>query len=66
MERVCVSISGRMRVRSPEGAGWYDLELLRIYIEEGADSEEEQWVTASETESDNESDTDESEDGQGD
>ena len=55
-----------MRVRSPEGAGWYDLELLRVYIEEGADSEEEQWVTASETESDNESDTDESEDGQGD
>ena len=67
VERVCVFISGRMRVRSPEGAGWYDLELLRIYIEEGADSEEEQWVTASETESDtDESDTDESEDGQGD
>ena len=56
-----------MRVRSPEGAGWYDLELLRIYIEEGADSEEEQWVTASKTESDtDESDTDESEDGQDD
>ena len=67
VERVCVSISSRMRVRSPEGAGWYDLELLRIYIEEGADSEEEQWVTASETESDtDESDSDESEDGQGD
>ena len=43
------------------------MELLRIYIEEGADSEEEQWVTGSETESDtDESDTDESEDGQDD
>ena len=43
------------------------MELLRSYIEEGADSEEEQWVTGSEAESDtDESDTDESEDGQDD
>ena len=56
-----------MRVRSPEGAGWYNLVLLRSNIEEGADSEEEQWVTGSEAESDtDESDTDESEDGQDD
>ena len=38
-----------MRVRSPEGAGWYNLVLLRSNIEEGADSEEEQWVTESDT-----------------
>ena len=63
VEQVCFSISGCMRVRSPERAGWYNLELLRSYIEEGADSEEEQWVTESDTD---ESDTDESEDGQDD
>ena len=53
-----------MRVRRPEGAGWYNLVLWKNNIEEGADSEEEQWVTGSESESD----TDESdlEDGQDD
>ena len=53
-----------MRVRRPEGTGWYNLVLLKNNIEEGADSEEEQWVTGSESESD----TDESdiEDGQDD
>ena len=53
-----------MIVRRPEEDGWYNLFLLKINIEEGADSEEEQWVTGSESESD----TDESdiEDGQDD
>ena len=37
--------------RRPEGAGWYDWVLLRSQLEEGADSEEELWVT-------DESDTD--------
>ena len=37
--------------RRPEGAGWYDWTLLRSQLEEGADSEEELWVT-------DESDTD--------
>ena len=61
---VLVPRGGYMFVRRPEGAGWYDLVLLRNNIEEGADSEEELWVTGSETESDtDESDT---EDGQGD
>ena len=53
-----------MIIRRPEGAGWYDLVLLKNNIEEGADSEEEQWVTGSESESDmDDSDT---EDGQND
>ena len=61
---VLVLHGGYMFVRRPEGAGWYDLVLLRNNIEEGADSEEELWVTGSESESDtDESDT---EDGQGD
>ena len=37
--------------RRPEGAGWYYWTLLRSQLEEGADSEEELWVT-------DESDTD--------
>ena len=61
---VFVLCGGHMIVRRPEGAGWYNLVLLKNNIEEGADSEEEQWVTGSESESD----TDESdlEDGQDD
>ena len=52
-----------MIVRRPEGAGWYNLALLRSNIEEGADSEEEQWVTGSESESDtDESDTEDGQD----
>ena len=50
-----------MITRRPEGAGWYNLVLLKNNIEEGADSEEEQWVTGSESESDtDDSDTEES------
>ena len=64
IKRVCFSISGCMRVRSPEGAGWYNLVLLKSNIEEGADSEEEQWVSGSESESD--TDTSDTEDGQDD
>ena len=37
--------------RRPEGAGWFYWTLLRSQLEEGADSEEELWVT-------DESDTD--------
>ena len=53
-----------MIVWRPEEAGWYNSVLLKNNIEEGVDSEEEQWVTGSESESD----TDESgtEDGQDD
>ena len=40
--------------RRPEGAGWYDWVLLRNNIEEGADSEEELWVTESESDTDTE------------
>ena len=51
-----------MLVRRPEGAGWYNLVLLKSNIEEGADSEE-QWVTGSESESDtDESDTEDGQD----
>ena len=53
---------GYMIIRRPEGAGWYDLVLLKNNIEEGADSEEEQWVTGSESESD--TDDSDLEDGQ--
>ena len=50
-----------MIVRRPKEAGWYNLVLLKINLEEGADSEEEQWVTDSESESDTDSsDTEES------
>ena len=61
---VFVPCGGHMIVRRLEGTGWYNLVLLKSNIEEGADSEEEQWVTGSESESD----TDESdiEDGQDD
>ena len=53
----------RMITRRPEGAGWYNLVLLKSNIEEGADSEEEQWVTGSESESDtDESDTEDGQD----
>ena len=45
--------------RRPEGAGWYDWVLLRSQLEEGADSEEELWVT-------DESDTDSEESDSGD
>ena len=55
-----------MLVRRPEGAGWYDLVLLRNNIEEGADSEEELWVTGSESESDTDTDESDTEDGQDD
>ena len=52
-----------MIIRRPEGAGWYNLVLLKSNIEEGADSEEEQWVTGSESESDtDESDTEDGQD----
>ena len=44
-----------MQGRRPEEAGWYNLVLLKSNIEEGADSEEEQWVTDSESESDTDS-----------
>ena len=58
-----VSTSSCMRVRRPEGAGWYDLVWLRNNIEEGLDSEEEQWVSGSESESDtSESDTEDGQD----
>ena len=61
---VCrVSTSSYMRERRPEGVSWYDFVVLRTNIEEGLDSEEEQWVTGSESESDtseSESDTSES------
>ena len=65
--RVVVSVfvlsGGHMIVRRPEGAGWYNLVLLKNNIEEGADSEEEQWVTGSESESDtDESDTEDGQD----
>ena len=53
-----------MRERRPEGVSWYDFVVLRSNIEEGLDSEEEQWVTDSGSESDTseaESDTSESE-----
>ena len=40
--------------RRPEGAGWYDWVLLRSHLEEGADSEEELWVTESESDTDTE------------
>ena len=50
-----------MFVRRPERAGWYDLVSLRSNIEEGADSEEELWVTESESDSE----TDESDIGDG-
>ena len=53
-----------MRDRRPEGVSWYDFVVLRSNVEEGLDSEEEQWVTDSESESDtgeSESDTSESE-----
>ena len=58
-----------MRDRRPEGVSWYDFVVLRSNIEEGLDSEEEQWVTDSGSESDtsgSESDTSEfgSENGQ--
>ena len=60
---VLVLHGGYMFVRRPEGAGWYDLVLLRNNIEEGADSEEELWVTGSESESDtDESDTEDGQD----
>ena len=61
IELVC---RGYMIIRRPEGAGWYDLVLLKNNIEEGADSEEEQWVTGSESESD--TDDSDTEDGQDD
>ena len=51
-----------MRDRRPEGVSWYDFVVLRINVEEGLDSEEEQWVTESESESDtSESESDTSE-----
>ena len=50
--RFRVSTSSCMRERRPEGVGWYDFVCLRNNIEEGLDSEEEQWVTGSESESD--------------
>ena len=59
-----VSTSSYMRERRPEGVSWYDFVVLRTNVEEGLDSEEEQWVTDSESESDaseSESDTSESE-----
>ena len=67
LEIVVVSVlvlhGGYMIVRRPEGAGWYNLVLLRNNIEEGADSEEELWVTGSESESDtDESDTEDGQD----
>ena len=63
------STSSYMRDRRPEGVSWYDFVVLRSNIEEGLDSEEEQWVTDSGSESDtsgSESDTSEfgSENGQ--
>ena len=52
-----------MRVRRPEGAGWYNLVWLKNNIEGGLDSEEEQWVSGSESESDtSESDTEDGQD----
>ena len=59
-----VSTSSYMRERRPEGVSWYNFVVSRTNIEEGLDSEEEQWVTGSESESDtseSESDTSESE-----
>ena len=61
---VFVLCGGHMIVRRPKGAGWYNLVLLKNNIEEGADSEEEQWVTGSESESD--TDDSDTEDGQDD
>ena len=58
---VVVILGGYMFVRRPEGAGWYDLVALRNNIEEGVDSEEELWVTESESDTD----TDESDIGDG-
>ena len=46
--------------RRPEGAGWYDWVLLRSQLEEGADSEEELWVT-----DESDTDTEESDIGDG-
>ena len=66
LETVSVSFlhGGHMLVRKPEGAGWYDLVSLRKNIEEGVDSEEELWVT--ESESDTETDESDTGDGQDD
>ena len=65
LETVVVSVvipcGGCMFVRRPERAGWYDWVSLRSNIEEGADSEEELWVTESESDSE----TDESDIGDG-
>ena len=55
-----VLCGGCMFWRRPEGAGWYDWVLLRSQLEEGADSEEELWVT-----DESDTDTEESDIGDG-
>ena len=57
---VVVPCGGCMFWRRPEGAGWYDWVLLRSQLEEGADSEEELWVT-----DESDTDTEESDIGDG-
>ena len=49
--------------RRPERAGWYYWTVLRSQLEEGADSEEELWVT---DESDTEAEESDSGDGEDD
>ena len=49
-----LSVVDCMFWRRPEGASWYDWVLLRSHLEEGADSEEELWVTESESDTDTE------------
>ena len=52
-----------MFLRRPERAGWYLWTVLRSQLEEGADSEEELWVT---DESDTEAEESDSGDGEDD
>ena len=51
-----------MFLRRPEKVGWYLWTVLRSQLEEGADSEEELWVT---DESDTETEESDSGDGEG-
>ena len=51
-----------MFLRRPERAGWYLWTVLRSQLEEGADSEEELWVTDESDTDSEESDTGDGED----
>ena len=54
-----------MFLRRPERAGWYLWTVLRSQLEEGADSEEELWVTDESDTEEEESDSGDGEDEQG-